>query len=151
MDNIIKTPTSTIILNGGNPLPGCPESYDQAHDWADDKNKDKNNYEPRWGFDCGFKLDFDGPLFDVCCRFYPPKSHYGPKWDGTVSIYTKGYDSENENPLLEKRFEEDTLEELRQVVEMFVDGIRSKLLPALLQIGIRDKEMSDEYTINDCE
>jgi hypothetical protein len=30
MNNIIKTENSTIIFNGGNPLPGCPSSWDEA-------------------------------------------------------------------------------------------------------------------------
>jgi hypothetical protein len=31
---IFKTPEVTVIMNGGNPLPGCPESWTVARAWA---------------------------------------------------------------------------------------------------------------------
>lgn len=35
--NAIKK-TETIISNGGDPLPGCPESWDEAQKWLDAAN-----------------------------------------------------------------------------------------------------------------
>lgn len=120
-ENIIQTESSTIIINGGDPLPGCPSSYEEANSWADEVNKDKSSSEPRWSFDCGFKLDFDGPILKVSSRFYPPKSHYGPKWHGTVAILFRG------NEILSKEFEEDTLELLKVKVETYVNTLCKSL------------------------
>ncbi len=115
MKNIIETKNATLIFNGGDPLDGCPKSYNEANNWADRCNQDKDkNDEPVWSFDCGFKLDFDGPILSVSSRFYPPKTHYGPKWDGTVSIYLLG------KKVNEEKFEEDTLDTLRIKVESYV-------------------------------
>jgi hypothetical protein len=106
----------TIIMNGGSPLPGCPESWDDAHAWIDSANGSRESFEvPVWSFDCGFKLDFDGPILRTCSRFYPPKSGYGPKWDGTVSIIVKDIE------VSEKGFECDSLDQLKAEVEAYVD------------------------------
>jgi len=118
---IIEHDRGTVVINGGNPLPGCPKSYDEANAWADKANEGKgdpgNWYEPMWSFDCGFKLDFDGPLVDVSSRFYPPKTHYGPKWDGSVSIRLLG------KTISRREFEADTLDELKGQAEAFVRGV----------------------------
>src|SRR6056297_3289405 len=112
-----------MIFNGGNPLEGCPKNYDEAHKWADDANTEKEElHEPNWSFDCGFKLDFDGPILNVSSRFYPPKTHYGLKWDGIVSILLLGKTIHNES------FECDTLDELKEAVEGFIKDFSSKLI-----------------------
>lgn len=103
------------IVNGGNPLPGCPEDWGQAQAWETTANEDKEEFmEPQWKFDCGFKLDFDGPLVSVSSRFYPPKSHYGESWDGTVTIRVLT------DEVLHAEFECDTLDELKDQAESFV-------------------------------
>ena len=80
-----------MIFNGGEPLPGCPENFEEANKWTDNANKDKDEFhEPKWSFDCGFKLDFDGPIIDISSRFYPPKKHYGEGWDGTITVLLMG-------------------------------------------------------------
>jgi hypothetical protein len=105
-----------VIFNGGDPLPGCPESWDDANAWTDTANEYREEYEvPTWRFDCGFKLDFDGPIVRASSRFYPPKHGYGPKWDGTVAIIVA------DNEVSEKRFECDTLDHLRAEVEAYVE------------------------------
>ncbi len=120
MENIIKTGNGTMIMNGGNPLKGCPENWDDARAWETAQNKDKNDgYEPIWSFDCGFKLDFDGPLLSVSSRFYPPKTHYGPKWDGTVSVLFLG------KTIKKQEFECPTIDELKEQVEKYVAGLCS--------------------------
>jgi ABC-type glycerol-3-phosphate transport system substrate-binding protein len=117
---------ATVIVDGGDPLPGCPASWDEAHEWADRVNKDGNKSEvPFWSWDCGFKLDFDGPLVSVSSRFYPPKSHYGPTWDGSVAISVLG------NPVITKSFDCKTLDELKKSVETFALGFAKALEQAL--------------------
>lgn len=132
-ENILKIGSRTMIFNGGNSLPGCPNSYEEADEWTDEANKDKE-YQPLWRFDCGFKLDFDGPLISVESRFYPPKSHYGPKWDGSTRI------SLLDRKIEEKEFECDSLDELRESVEEYVNGFVEKLQ---LFFGVR-KENKNE-------
>jgi hypothetical protein len=105
-----------FIFNGGEPMDGCPKSWDDANAWAGVANENREDYEvPTWRFDCGFKLDFDGPIVRVSSRFYPPKSNYGPKWDGTVAITVA------DKEVIEKGFEFDTLDQLRAEVEAYVD------------------------------
>lgn len=63
-NNIIEHATGTIIMNGGNPLEGCPKDWDKAKSILEKLNEGKEEFdEPLWDFDCGFKLDFDGPIF----------------------------------------------------------------------------------------
>lgn len=138
MENIIQSAdgTNVIIMNGGDPLPGCPTSSQEAWEWADRANKD--NYKswtdeedssediPKWSWDCGFKLDFDGPLFSINSRFYPPKTHYGTTWDGTVTVYSFG------KTIMEKEFDCPTLEELRCAVTSFVHELNSSMTKAVM-------------------
>ena len=117
---------SKLIFNGGDPLPGCPENWDDAKAWTSKVNGDKNEFqEPRWRFDCGFKLDFDGPVVSVSSRFYPPKKYYGSKWDGIVYVFAL------DNQVCEKEFEADSLEELHKQVEEFTQGFYAILAAEL--------------------
>ena len=69
-ENIIQAQGRIIIINGGDPLPNCPASWDEAHKWADVANEEKSEYgEPLWKFDCGFKLDYDGPYYLLVVGF----------------------------------------------------------------------------------
>ncbi len=125
-NNILKIDNKTIIFNGGEPLEGCPKSWDEAYKWVDKANANKNEHcEPKWKFDCGFKLDFDGPILDIESRFYPPKTHYGDKWDGNLSVRVLG------KTIHEKYFEEDTLDQLKEAVESFVKQIVIDVLKKL--------------------
>ena len=111
-----------FIINGGNPLPGCPETWEEANTIEARLNEGKNeNDEPFWDFDCGFKLDFDGPIMSVSSRFYPPKDHYGETWDGSVTIYILGKE------VSEKAFDCKTLDELKQQVEEYIQEITQKI------------------------
>lgn len=121
-NNIIKTESGTIIINGGNPINGCPKDWDEANKIQEQLNLNKEEHgEPKWRFDCGFKLDYDGPLMKIGSRFYPPKTHYGATWDGTVSVYILNEEIE------EKKFDCDTLEELEKQVNEYVDELINKL------------------------
>lgn len=112
-----------IIFNGGNGLKDCPKTYEEANEWTKNANKDSKGscYNPEWRFDCGFKLDYDWPIVRVGSRFYPPKTHYGQTWRGGVAINI--FDKE----IIEKRFDCETLEELKKEVESYIDSIKTKL------------------------
>jgi len=117
---------ATVIIDGGDPLPGCPANWDEAHEWADRANKEGSESEvPFWSWDCGFKLNFDGPLVSVSSRFYPPRSHYGPSWDGSVYI------SVLDKVIIEKHFDCPTLDDLRKAVETFTLGFAKAFEQAL--------------------
>lgn len=121
-NNIIKTKSGTIIMNGGNPINGCPKDWNEANKIQEKLNLNKKGHgEPKWKFDCGFKLDYDGPLMRISSRFYPPKTHYGATWDGTVSVCILNKEIE------EKKFDCSTLEELEKQVNEYVDGLKNKL------------------------
>jgi len=115
---------STAIINGGNPLPGCPESWEEAYRLEEQLNNGKSIEDiegPVWDFDCGFKLDYDGPLLSVSSRFYPPKTHYGGTWDGTVTVFLCG------NGIAEKKFDCPTVNQLKAEVEGYIKSITGKI------------------------
>ena len=115
-----------IIINGGDPIKDCPKDYDAADKWADDSNAGKEGWShPLWKWDCGFKLDFDGPVLRFSSRFYPPKTHCGSKWDGTVTVFV--FDRE----VAEKKFECESLDDLRSQVEAFTNEYAEKLVAKL--------------------
>ena len=102
---------------------GCPSSqikikmelnWDNAKAWEEKANEKKEIYdEPKWSWDCNFKLDFDGSLLRVSSRFYPPHKNAGNWWEGNVTV--NFLDTE----LLKKEFKCDTLDELKTEVERF--------------------------------
>jgi hypothetical protein len=115
-----------IIINGGDPIKDCPTNYDAAHKWADEANGTRKEFEsPMWKWDCGFKLDFDGPVLRFSGRFYPPKSHSGDKWDGGLTVIVMG------RGIMKKEFECETLEDLRAQVEAFTEEYRAALVAKL--------------------
>lgn len=101
-----------VIINGGNPLNGCPKNWDEAKEIQEWLNKDIKDEPVEWSFDCGFKLDFDTPpgFVSILSRFYPPKEHYGETWDGKMEFYFDG------SKKWEFDFDEPTLEELKNKV-----------------------------------
>lgn len=112
-----------LIFNGGDPLKGCPTSYAEAEAWAAEANSGHEEWQaPMWSWDCGFKLDYDGPLLRLSSRFYPPKTHYGDKWDGSVTVLVLGTE------VMKKEFECETLEELRMQVSAFQKELVTKLM-----------------------
>lgn len=56
----------------------------QQKEWLDSANKEKYQYgEPVWSFDCGSKLDFDGPVVRASSRFY---CHGNDIYEGSVTF-----------------------------------------------------------------
>lgn len=125
----IKTDTSTIVFNGGKPLKGCPPvneaGWKWAHSWEALANGDADEWSVAWKFDCGFKLDYDGPVVSISSRFYPPKEGYGPTWDGHVGVHI------GDDKVSDKAFDCPTLEELRAEVELYVHGVTKKIEAAV--------------------
>jgi hypothetical protein len=113
-----------IIINGGNPLPGCPASYFEALGWAREANAGKE-VGPYWSFDCGLKLDFDGELLSISSRFYPPKESYGSGWNGAATLYFLGEIIES------KEFAAKTLDELKIEVEEYTRSLTNRLKASL--------------------
>jgi hypothetical protein len=62
-----------VIFNGGDPSGDCPTDWDDAYELIEKMNANRVNDGPKWSFDCGFKLDFDGGLVSISSRFYTPK------------------------------------------------------------------------------
>lgn len=133
-DNVYQSVSGVIVIvNGGNALPGCPESWEQAREIEKKLNEGKGDDDPaeivgdqpRWKFDCGFKLDFDGPLLDVSSRFYPPKTHYGATWDGGVTVRMFGQE------IASRAFDCSTLDELKSQVEDYLKSIADSIGEAI--------------------
>jgi hypothetical protein len=90
-------------------------TWENANAWQDKVNDKKEIHdEPKWRWDCGFKLDFDGSLLSISSRFYPPHKNDGSWWEGTLHIILLG------EPILTKNFKEETLEVLHASVEKYV-------------------------------
>lgn len=144
----IKTETATIVFNGGEPLDGCPPENESGWEWAkkweDAANIESDGEGPQWKFDCGFKLDYDGPAVQIDGRFYPPKAGYGPGWDGTVSLRV------GDNLILERTFQLYTIEELRTHVEAYVRAL-TKRVGETIESALHDGELDGILSGNDAK
>lgn len=122
-NNVHEISGITVVVNGGNPLEGCPKDLDEARliERKLNEGKAEDKSEPLYSFDCGFKLDYDGPLLRISSRFYPPKTHYGHTWDGRVMVKFM------DKILAERLFDCATLEELQKQVEEYVGAINEKI------------------------
>jgi len=139
VETTIERSGCTIIFNGGSPLQGCPKTFEEHIEWVEKANTGKDEdciHQPMWGTDCGFKTDYDGPLVYVSSRFYPPKSHYGPKWDGAISIML--FDDE----IIRQEIEADSFEDLVKKTESFVQSFIGKLKLSLSDL------VKEHYTDN---
>jgi hypothetical protein len=99
-----------------------PRSWDEAHEWEDSANKDSSI---RWRFDCGFKLDYDGPLLSISSRFYPPYPHYGPLWSGTIHVLLANVE------VARSDVSSETLDGLKEKVDAFVGEIERRVYAAV--------------------
>ena len=92
-------------------------NWDNARAWEKKANiEHEDNGFPKWSFDCGFKLDYDGGLLSVESRFYPPHMNNHDGWEGGVRINLL-FDN-----LIEKTFKTDSLDDLKDQVEDFLKG-----------------------------
>lgn len=89
-------------------------NWDSARLWEEKVNEKKDTHEPKWSWDCSFKLDFDGPLLAISSRFYPPNYNNGDWWEGVFNVVFLG------ETILTKEFKEDTLEQLHDSVEKYL-------------------------------
>ena len=89
-------------------------NWENAKVWKEKANEKKEIFdEPKWSWDCNFKLDFDGSLLRISSRFYPPHKNAGDWWEGAVLVNFLGEE------ILRKEFKCNTLEELKTEVEKF--------------------------------
>lgn len=89
-------------------------NWDNAKLWQEKANEKKEIHdEPKWNWDCGFKLDFDGSLLSINSRFYPPKNE-SDWWVGKLHVVLFG------EIILTKEFKEATLDEIRESVEKYM-------------------------------
>jgi len=95
----------------------------EANLWQQIANKDKEIYnEPKWKWDCDFKLHFDGSLLTVDSFFLPPRyNKMHGKWFGTLLIEFLG------DEILRKEIESDSLDDLKDAVESFVNDYVNKI------------------------
>ena len=97
-------------------------NWDNAKLWQEKANEKKEVFnEPKWAWDCSFKLDFDGSLLSISSRFYPPHKNKGDWWEGNVKVLFLGEE------LLKKDFKCETLEELQKEVEKFTKQYASAI------------------------
>ena len=100
-------------------------NWENAKIWKEKANEKKEDYDLKWEWDCGFKLDFDGSLLTINSRFYPPHKNCGNWWEGNLTVYFLG------DIILERKFKETTLDKLKNKVEKFTkhysDSLKSRI------------------------
>ena len=97
-------------------------TWDNAKQWQEKANEKKDVYdEPKWSWDCFFKLDFDGSLLRISSRFYPPHKNAGDWWEGNVTVLFL------DEEILKKEFKCDTLDVLKTEVERFTNNYASAI------------------------
>lgn len=101
-------------------------NWDNAHKWEEISNETKDDIEPTWSWDCGFKLDYDGSLLSVSSRFYPPHKNDGNYWQGELSIKLLG------EVIQVKEFKEDTLDILKVEVDKYMSSYIKKIESKLI-------------------
>lgn len=102
-------------------------TWNRARIIEEDFNLDKGLFEPRWSFDCGFKLDFDGPLIRISSRFYPPIYNSGEGWEGSLHISVK------DRTIEEVKFKCNSLDELKFKVESYVDLFEERFIESFIK------------------
>lgn len=92
-----------------------------------DGEENSSSY-PTWMFDCGFKLDYDGPLVSINSRFYPNNTKDNKiNWNGTVTCFlAKG--------MVEKTFEASDLDELKARVDEYIKSVNKILNTTITEL-----------------
>lgn len=95
-------------------------NWDKAYAWADEANKDKDieEIQPRWSWDCGLKLDYDGGLLRISSRFYQSREDI---FDGSVSFYI------GDNEIFNREFSSRHIDILKKDVEEYVNKVRKNV------------------------
>lgn len=76
---------------------------------------------PKWSWDCFFKLDYDGGIVVISSRFYPSGSTTSVAFEGTVSILLM------DKIIQKKEFKCENLTVLKQEVDEYVNEFLTKL------------------------
>ena len=95
-------------------------NWDDAYKWSDKANDEKQieQIEPRWSWDCGLKLDFDGGLLRVSSRFYQEQEDV---FSGSVSFMI------NDDTIFEREFSCRHIDNLKKDVEMYVNSVTNSV------------------------
>ena len=101
-------------------------NWDNAYKWADEanENKDIESIEPRWAWDCGLKLDFDGGLLRVSSRFYQVGDNI---FDGSVSFMI------GDTMIFNREFSSRHIDILKDHVEKHVSSVTMNIGKLCLQ------------------
>lgn len=103
-----------------------PKSWDEARAWEDGANEGRKHCGhsvPLWSFDCGFKLDYDGPMVQLYCRFYPSEDGY----DGNMSLWM------DDRTVWSKKVKKaDSMEELKDIVEKEAKRLSGRIMELIL-------------------
>jgi len=110
-----------------------PESWEEAEAWESVANKSNSTWDmhgPRWRFDCGFKLDYDGGIIQINSRFYPCRYTNGDfAWDGHISVYVL------KCRIGDKHIKAANLKELRGKSEEYMNSIASAIHGVIKKSG----------------
>lgn len=95
-------------------------NWDNAKPWADKANEEKQEefIEPRWDWDCGLKLDFDGGLLRVSSRFCQEHENI---FSGTVTFLI------GDDELFNREFKCRHIDVLKIDVEKYVESVRNNI------------------------
>jgi len=102
------------------------EMWETALEWQNKAND--NNNIIKWSWNCGLKLDYDGDVFRISSRFYPPhktSSEYG-KYNGTISVVFG-----DDEYLHEHEIEAISLGDLKILTEEYVSDILKQMYNAI--------------------
>lgn len=99
--------------------------YEQQSVWAEQANKDKEGefQNPRWSWDCGSKLDFDGGLLRICSRFY--SIGVDDVRDGSMAFYI------GDEEIFSREFSSRHIDVLRADVEAYESTVRKNVTELL--------------------
>lgn len=95
-------------------------NWDDAQKWVDAANEGKGpEYsEPRWSWDCGFKLDYDGGLLRVSSRLYPVSENI---FDGSVSFCI------GDDTIFNREFSGKHIDNIKEEVEKYVRAVTGNI------------------------
>jgi hypothetical protein len=94
--------------------------WNEAKECAENANSEKQiqEIEPRWSWDCGLKLDYDGGLLRVSSRFYQADNNI---YNGSVSFLI------GDETLFDREFSCRHIDVLKADVETYVAKITANI------------------------